>query len=142
MASQSSVVLPQGKELGDEELAQTDGEFVPFLIVADACWAALGAGGAYYVEKALERASLCARALAIGGVAAATAAGAEATNEWYQDQQNSKTSTSHDQNYQDAQEDSQGFYPSNPIAVQHQSYTAWGNPMPDPSYYLPLPHLP
>ncbi len=30
-SSQSSVVLPQGEELGDEELSQTDGEFFWFL---------------------------------------------------------------------------------------------------------------
>ena len=135
VASPSSVVLPQGKELGDKELAQTDGEFAPFLIIATACWAALGAGGGYYVASILERAPLVVRSLAVAGVAAAAAAGAEATNEWYRGRQNSKTSTSHDQ------KDSQGFYPSNPTAVQHQSYTAWGNPnpLPDPSCYLPLP---
>jgi len=31
-ASQSSVVLPQGKELSDEELSQTDGEFFWFIV--------------------------------------------------------------------------------------------------------------
>jgi len=125
--SQSSVVLPQGKELGDEALAQTDGEWWPIVWYVGEFM--VSGGGAALVYRIGSRSASLGRTIGVAAISGATAVANtllhQAADEASNTSNDNDKNKAQDSNSSDEDQDDQGFYNPYPLGVQHQSYTVF-----------------